>query len=192
MPDAAIPRLTGVRAGNAVGRDWAVPGAGLVSSGANERAARRGLGARAVPAPGGAVPASGAVPAPGGAGRGATEGSPWARRRQRTASLVPLPADLKEGRGDSAGIAGSPAIGEKTANHLTQEGWKGIRAGVVIIVLFRKNQASRPEDRNPRLSQWCCGTDTRHDSLWDGALRLSGTWATARSLPVVRHHSRQC
>lgn len=30
------------------------------------------------------------------------------------ASLVPLPADLKEGRGDSAGIAGSPAIGEKT------------------------------------------------------------------------------
>lgn len=42
-------------------------------------------------------------------------------------SLVLLPADLKESRGDSAGIAGSPAIGEKTVNHLTQEGWKGIK-----------------------------------------------------------------
>lgn len=75
-------------AGPWLGRGWAVPGAGLVSSGANERSARRGLGARSGPCSWRGGPrALGAVPAPGGAGRGATEGSPWARRRRRMACL---------------------------------------------------------------------------------------------------------
>ena len=51
-------------------------------------------------------------------------------------SLVPLPADLKESRGDSTGISGSPPLGEQTVITLRREGGKESRAGGVIIVPF--------------------------------------------------------
>ena len=65
-------------------------------------------------------------------GRGDVGASPPAHG----VSLVPLPADLKESRGDSAGIAGSLPLVKRLLTTLRRKGGKESRAGVVIIVPF--------------------------------------------------------